>query len=143
MAQTICLAAIFIPTTGEEEVGKLIHVTGNPATGSFLEFKRNYDFRTTSRRHQLLPLAQVEDQYVADTPGAVAQDTTACGRLKSTATVVPPPGRGANPFNPTVFDFVEKLVEDGFVAFNSRTTLQSAPKSYEQLCSQIPFAHCL
>ncbi|KAF2461143.1 hypothetical protein BDY21DRAFT_273152, partial [Lineolata rhizophorae] len=78
MARTIYLAdfsngtkhaywAIWIPTKGEQYVGKLLHATGNPATRFFLEFKSNYDFRTTRRGYQILALTQVHDRYVADT----------------------------------------------------------------------------
>lgn len=94
--------AIWIPTAGQQDLGKLLHVTGNPATGFFLEFKRNYDLSATARTYQILSLAQVHDQYVADTPNAQGVDTTARDRLESTATVVAPPGRSANPFDPAV-----------------------------------------
>ncbi|KAF2864680.1 hypothetical protein BDV95DRAFT_655704 [Massariosphaeria phaeospora] len=128
MARTIYLAvfangskpahwAIWIPTSGGEFVGKLLHVTGNPATGFFLEFKRNYDLRTTTRGYQIVTLAQARDQDVTDTPGALSKDTTARDRFESTATVVRPPGRSANSFNPAalncqnwILDFVEKLI---------------------------------
>ncbi|KAK2797569.1 hypothetical protein FQN49_008988 [Arthroderma sp. PD_2] len=32
---------IFIPTTGMQGTGKIIHVVGSPATGFNLQFKRN------------------------------------------------------------------------------------------------------
>lgn len=35
--------SVFVPTGDTGTKGKIIHVTGNPATGFFLEFKRNYD----------------------------------------------------------------------------------------------------
>lgn len=96
--------AIFIPTPGTELAGKLIHVTGSTATGFYLEFKRRYNFATTTRRYQIVPLAQVNDQYIADTVGggAATADTTAHDRLESAATVVQPPGRSPNPFDPAV-----------------------------------------
>lgn len=96
--------AIFIPTSNMEHKGKLIHVTGSTATGFYLEFKRNYNFATTARQHQIVPLAQVNDQYIADTvgSGAATADTTARDRLESAATVVQPPSRSPNPFDPAV-----------------------------------------
>jgi len=95
--------AIFIPTSNMEHKGKLIHVTGSTATGFYLEFKRNYDFASTARRYQIVPLAQVNDQYIADTVGSGATtNTTAHDRLESVATVVQPPGRSPNPFDPAV-----------------------------------------
>jgi hypothetical protein len=96
--------AIFVPTGDAGKVGKLIHVTGTTATGFFLEFKRNYDFSVTQRKHQIIPLAQVNGQYIADTVdnGQPSADTIARDRLESIATVVPPPGRSPNPFDPSV-----------------------------------------
>ena len=95
--------ATWIPTRGEESIGKILHVTGNPATGFFLEFKRNYDFRTETRTYQKFILAELKDQYVTDVPGTEeSKDTTARDRLESEATVVIPPGRSANPFDPQV-----------------------------------------
>lgn len=94
--------AIWIPTAGQQDIGKLLHVTGNPATGFFLEFKRNYDLRTTRRGYRIVALAQVNDQYVTDTPNVHGVDTTARDRLESMATRVTPPGRSANPFDPAV-----------------------------------------
>lgn len=87
-----------------EQVGKIIHVTGNPATGFFLEFKRNYSFATTQQKYQLIPLAQVNDSLIADTVGngQLSEDIIARDRLESAATVVPPPGRSPNPFDPRV-----------------------------------------
>jgi hypothetical protein len=37
--------AIYIAQAGETDIGKLINVVGNPATGFFLEFKRNVDIK--------------------------------------------------------------------------------------------------
>ena len=61
--------AIFIPTGDVGQKGKIIHVTGNPATCFFLEFKRNYDYRSELRTYQIIPLGQVSDQSVRDTVG--------------------------------------------------------------------------
>ena len=96
--------AIFIPTPGMDHAGKLIHVTGSTATGFYLEFKRRYNFAATTRRYQIVPLAEVNDQYITDTvgSGAATGDTTAHDRLESAATVVQPPGRSPNPFDPAV-----------------------------------------
>lgn len=91
-------------TSGLQLQGKVIHVTGTTATGFFLEFKRNYDFITETRHYQLIPLADVDDRYISDTPekGELVHDTTARDRIESAATIVPPPGRSANPFSSTV-----------------------------------------
>jgi hypothetical protein len=96
--------SVFIPTGDSGDAGKIIHVTGNPATGFFLEFKRNYDFALTQRTFQRIPLGQVDDRHVTDTvgDGRGSQDTIARDRLESVATIVPPPGRSPNPFDPLV-----------------------------------------
>ncbi|KJF61534.1 uncharacterized protein CIMG_13727 [Coccidioides immitis RS] len=129
--------AVFIPTGDAGKVGKLIHVTGTTATGFFLEFKRNYDFSLTQRKHQLIPLAQVNAQYITDTVGTGQQsaDTTARDRLESVATIVLPPGRSANPFDPSapncqnwMRDYIQRLIAEGLVASGAGSVVQSAPR---------------
>ena len=82
----------------------MIHVTGTTATGFWLEFKRNYDLERTDRRHQLIPLAEIDERYVTNTVGNgdATVDTTTRDRLESAATVVQPPGRSPKPFDPSV-----------------------------------------
>jgi len=94
--------ALFIPTTNTPLSGKILHATGNTSTGFFLEFKRNFDFNTELRTYKLLPLAEVEDRLVRDTPGHEEEDTTARDRLESLATTVECPKGDVNPFNPEV-----------------------------------------
>jgi hypothetical protein len=79
-------------------------VTGTTATGFHLEFLRNYNFLSTLRRYQAIPLAQVNEKYIANTVGngKRSQDTIARDRLESAATVVPPPDPSPNPFDPSV-----------------------------------------
>ncbi|KAG2412376.1 hypothetical protein HFD88_009933 [Aspergillus terreus] len=96
--------SVFVPTGDKGETGKVIHVTGNPATGFFLQFKRNYDLATSEYSlYNLIPLSRVDDRYIKDTVGSgqPAEDTIARDRLESVATTVPPPGRSANPFDPS------------------------------------------
>jgi hypothetical protein len=150
MARTIYLAvfangpkpahwSIWIPTGGQGLKGKMIHVVGNPATGFFLEFKRNYDLQLTRTRYQIIQLGEVHDQVVADAAAnaTATRDTTARDRLESTATVVTPPIKSPNPFDPAapncqnwIFDFIEKLIADGFVDASVRAVLQDAPKRF-------------
>lgn len=96
--------AVFVPSGDAGKVGKLIHVTGTTATGFFREFKRNYDFSVTQRKHHIIPLAQVDERFITDTVGngQPGVDTTARDRLESAATVILPPGRSLNPFDPSV-----------------------------------------
>lgn len=95
--------AIWIPKPNTS-LGKLLQVDGNPATGFHLQFVRNCNIVTdTLSEYKLLPLAEVDDKYVADPVGTEKSiDTIARDRLESVATVVKPPGRSAKPFDPEV-----------------------------------------
>ncbi|KAF2690335.1 hypothetical protein K458DRAFT_413135 [Lentithecium fluviatile CBS 122367] len=129
--------SIWIPTRGQGSKGKMINVTGNPATGFYLQFKRNYDFDFTKTKHQIIELGQIHDQYVTDLDPALPStvDTTARDRLESVATTVPPPPKSANPFDTAapncqnwIFDFIEKLIADSVIDSSVRTILQNAPR---------------
>ncbi|OAX82367.1 hypothetical protein ACJ72_03284 [Emergomyces africanus] len=97
--------AIFVPEAGNPQnpqKGKLIHVTGNPVTGFFLQFKRNYDFTQTRTAHEIIPLTEIDERLVSNpqsTNAPPTNDTTARDQLESVATVVNPPGRSPNPFD--------------------------------------------
>ncbi|KAJ5081958.1 hypothetical protein N7532_011001 [Penicillium argentinense] len=122
--------------------------------GFFREFKRNYDFSATQRKHHIIPLAQVDERFITDTVGngQPSVDTTARDRLESTAIAIQPPGRSPNPFDPSVCsptltqasslnfcsdrapncqdwlrNYVNKLVEDGFIAGSAISVVQNAP----------------
>ncbi|KAB8250292.1 hypothetical protein BDV35DRAFT_389338 [Aspergillus flavus] len=110
--------SIFVPTlnsTGQQ--GKIIHVTGTTATGFFLEFKRNYDFATEDRKYQIMPLVDVEEQSVA--------------------TVVKPPGPSRELFGKDarncqhwMMEYVQKLVDEGFLAECAVEVLADAPRRF-------------
>lgn len=53
-------------------------------------------------KYQILTLATVDDRLAKDTNDEPTEDTIARDRLESAATVVQPPGRSANPFDPSV-----------------------------------------
>ncbi|KZF20178.1 hypothetical protein L228DRAFT_249855 [Xylona heveae TC161] len=129
--------AIWIPTGNAGAKGKLMHATGNPATGFFLEFRRNYDFEDETRRYKVIELAQVSDKYIADTVGngELINETTARDRFESAATTVAPPGKSPNPFDPKALNcqdwikaFVEKLIAMGYIDDGSTTVVQDAPR---------------
>lgn len=96
--------AIFVPSADSSTMGKFIHVTGNPATGFFLEFKRNYDIKNTDREHHIIPLAEVEERFITAMVADAKEerDTIARDRLESVANIVKPPPRSPNPFDPSV-----------------------------------------
>ena len=127
----------------------MIHVTGNTATGFWLEFKRNYDLERTDRRHQLIPLAQVDERYVTDTVGNgdATVDTTARDRLESAATVVQPPGRSPKPFDPSVRWFPNSI-KDTADTMNRLLTVKTGLKTMSKsLCLTVsltatPLQYC-
>ncbi|KAJ5964328.1 uncharacterized protein N7479_004204 [Penicillium vulpinum] len=134
--------AIFVPIKDQGLTGKLIHVTGNPATGFFLEFQRNHDIKAihedAQEPYQVLPVAQIGGRYIIDTPyegTTVVRDTTARDRLESAALSIPPPGRSPNPFDPSApncqnwaRDYINGLVQAGFIASSAIAVIESAPK---------------
>ncbi|KAJ5477843.1 hypothetical protein N7530_003352 [Penicillium desertorum] len=125
--------AVYIPTGDTGDVGKLIHVTGNPAQGFFLEFRRNYDFEAPPTK---LPTDSPSASGRSDTVGnKEIGDTIARDRFESVATTVQPPGRSPNPFDPSapncqnwLLDYIEKLVAEGYVPNSAISVVRNAPK---------------
>ncbi|OOO06057.1 hypothetical protein OAory_01017180 [Aspergillus oryzae] len=110
--------SIFVPTlnsTGQQ--GKIIHVTGTTATGFFLEFKRNYDFATEDRKYQIMPLVDVEERYVADTVGD--------GKMYRELF-----GKDARNCQHWMMEYVQKLVDEGFLAECAVEVLADAPRRF-------------
>lgn len=92
--------------------GKLINVTGNPATAFFLELCRGYDFDAMRAPEELVPLAEVRERSVADTSlagdgGGCCTDTIARDRMESVATGVRLPGRSEDVFGVKVCMYVQ------------------------------------
>ncbi|OJD16948.1 hypothetical protein AJ78_02930 [Emergomyces pasteurianus Ep9510] len=78
----------------------MIHVTGNAATGFHLEFRRNYNFSNTNTRHEIIPLAEINDNLASTSPNGsdlVTSDTTARDQLESIATVITPQAAAKTP----------------------------------------------
>ncbi|KAJ5161044.1 hypothetical protein N7492_006436 [Penicillium capsulatum] len=80
---------------------------------------------------------EVDERFITDTVGNghPGVDTTARDRLESVATVVQPPGRSPNPFDPSAPNcqdwlriYVQKLVEEGFIAGSAISVVQNAPR---------------
>ncbi|PLN85984.1 hypothetical protein BDW42DRAFT_190484 [Aspergillus taichungensis] len=120
--------AVFIPTGDAGMKGKIIHVIGNTATGFALEFKRNYDFDLTRQRYQLIPLAQVNSQYIRDTVGngQLSHDTIARDQLESAATMAPN-------CKDWMQDYVERLVAEGLVPSGAGLVVEGAPRLLPRL----------
>lgn len=96
--------AIFIPYLNEVTIGKVIHAVGTPFTGFGVEFKRNYDYATTGRRVEAMPLGEVSDDDVVDVrgDGALSIDITVHDRLEREARRVDAPVASRTPLDPSV-----------------------------------------
>ncbi|KAF2118705.1 hypothetical protein BDV96DRAFT_642883 [Lophiotrema nucula] len=106
MPRTVCLVifnsplfpahwGLWVPSTDQPSIGKLLHASGDAATGFEIAFERNYDLGATTRRHQVLQLAQVLDHYVVDVKGdgSRTKDQIAHDYLEEVALSVPAPAR--------------------------------------------------
>jgi len=50
---------LWIPSVGNPQIGKMVHVVGDVATGFEHQFKRNYSLITTTRRYDLSSLPKL------------------------------------------------------------------------------------
>ncbi|KAF2827132.1 hypothetical protein CC86DRAFT_466857 [Ophiobolus disseminans] len=130
---------------GDQNIGKLIHATGDARTGFQVAFKRNYDLGTTSRSYQLLPLAQVADQHVVDVKGdgSKGTDTIAHDYLEQVALSIPAPGRSLRSATSQgsrqrvdiqncqtwLRAVVAALVQNGVIAEGALQVVDNAPKN--------------
>ncbi|KAI1451420.1 hypothetical protein F4805DRAFT_103091 [Annulohypoxylon moriforme] len=96
--------SLWIPSPENPDVGKRIHAQGDVATGFELCFERNYDKGQTSRRHEILPLADVDSVHIIDTPGdgTRSTDQEPKDRLENIVLSVPTPGPSLLPFQSRV-----------------------------------------
>ncbi|KAF2635919.1 hypothetical protein P280DRAFT_461099, partial [Massarina eburnea CBS 473.64] len=80
MARTIHLAifnspifpahwALWIPHLDTANIGKLLEADGDAANSFEICFHRNYDLGGDSRRHQILPPGEVDDDLLVDVKG--------------------------------------------------------------------------
>ena len=94
--------SLFIPLTTNPRTGKIIHAVGTPFTGYGLVFKRNYDLDTEDRRYSIIPLCEISDEYVLDTPGdgKLSEDVNPQDKLEVEAKKVDAPGVSKEPLKP-------------------------------------------
>ncbi|KAJ7288477.1 hypothetical protein C8J57DRAFT_517703 [Mycena rebaudengoi] len=87
--------ALWIPLPSDSDRGKRVHVTGDAAGGFAHEFSRNYRRSEDSRRHSVVLLGEVPDEWVVDdSPGPEnAVDTEPQDELERVALGVPAPGK--------------------------------------------------
>jgi len=137
---------IWIPYIANPSVGKVIHVTGDAASGFQHEFKRNYNLLTTGRAHKLTLLAKVSSRHVTDTlgDGLFSIDTIAVDDIERQALAIEAPGKslmsaGAKAnigrkveirnCQTWIWDLVSALVADGIFPESALNELQKAPKN--------------
>ena len=89
--------ALWVPTYENEtvgDVGKVIHVEGNPREGFSHEFKRSYDMSRTLRSRSIILLSWVDGSNIVDTPGdgSFTTDTTAADVIEEWALHTAAPG---------------------------------------------------
>ncbi|KAF2759115.1 hypothetical protein EJ05DRAFT_492585 [Pseudovirgaria hyperparasitica] len=133
--------AVFIPDNDfiDGKKGKIIHNTGNPATGFTLEFRRGADYTNTRKRYMFCTLAQVHSNYIRDVPvTAELNESTARDPLESVATTVPNIGRSPKPFDHThpetkncqdwIHNYIEALIAAGYISTAARDALANMPK---------------
>jgi len=86
---------LWIPSVGNPQIGKMVHVVGDVATGFEHQFKRNYSLITTTRRYDLVLLAKVDDKHVVDVPGngEGSSDKNPADDIERKALTVPAPGK--------------------------------------------------
>jgi len=84
---------LWIPSSNDPGVGKLLHAEGDAATGFDIVFKRNYALDSTTRKYTLLQVAEVSDQHVVDVTGdgSRGSDATAHDKLEQVLLGVPAP----------------------------------------------------
>lgn len=95
--------SLFLPTPPNESLGTRIHVTGSSLSGFTHEFVRSYDLSDESRAYKLLPLPDVDSEFVTDSGverGSCDQDNGAettnarpASELERIALEVPAPGK--------------------------------------------------
>ncbi|KAF4999989.1 hypothetical protein FDECE_11337 [Fusarium decemcellulare] len=60
---------LWIPSKDNTKIGKVIEAAGDVATGFDITFERNFNIGELTRTHELVELAQVDDDHIVDTLG--------------------------------------------------------------------------
>lgn len=138
--------ALWIPSRRDPAIGKRVHATGDARVGFEVEFDRNYNIEQTSRQHQLVHLAQVQDTFISDAScisGPLSSERQPCDKIEEVALSLPPPGpslvasssdkpRRRVPIKNCqtwLKDLVEMLVEEGVMENEARAIIEQAPKN--------------
>lgn len=86
--------ALFMPEIGSNNIGKLIHITGDPHSGFHLGFRRGFDIDAEAKLRDVhhIVIAEVEERLIRDVKGQ-GDDTTAHDRFEMAALDIYVPGR--------------------------------------------------
>ena len=89
--------ALFIPHAGSDDLGKVLHATGDQRSGFVHEFKRNYSALDTARRPKKYELGTVDAALVTDIIGdgdlvIDTEPTDARDEVERIALSIPAPG---------------------------------------------------
>ncbi|KAH7016841.1 hypothetical protein EDB80DRAFT_272929 [Ilyonectria destructans] len=115
--------ALWIPSRRDPAIGKRVHATGDARVGFEVEFDRNYNIEQTSRQHQLVHLAQVQDTFISDAScisGPLSSERQPCDKIEEVALSLPPPGPSLVASSSDVSSFLGRLWPAG----NSKITLK-------------------
>ncbi|KAI0111285.1 hypothetical protein GGR51DRAFT_72408 [Nemania sp. FL0031] len=137
--------AMWVPSEANQDIGKRIHIEGDVANGFKLSFNRNYNIKEDSRKKEVLRLAEVGADLIADTPGngLDSVDTESKDEVERVAADVPPPGpslvsaatrnRGTKVeirnCQTWLTEVVGKLHEEGIFDSNAVIVVNAAPKN--------------
>ncbi|KAK6496157.1 hypothetical protein TWF481_002181 [Arthrobotrys musiformis] len=139
--------ALYVPSAANENVGKVIHVTGSPLHGYTRQFRCNYDLGKTKSYYECISLGAVSPNGVrdvtkySDNKTSVDNPTTYTDNLEKVALQVPAPGRlaGFNPLRGTtpgngdcqywLDQYVRALVAEGILESSAVDALRNAPRT--------------
>ncbi|KAF8161523.1 hypothetical protein B0H34DRAFT_383221 [Crassisporium funariophilum] len=145
--------AMWIPKLANENMGKLLQVEGDPATGFEYDFQENYDLQVIIRSHELVKLADVDKKFAVDfLEGRDEEDGTdpvgairsmAMDEMTKVARRIPPPlpslksaGMASTPGKVEIKNcqtwmtqFVEELILANIFPEGARQVLAIAPKN--------------
>ncbi|KPM34172.1 hypothetical protein AK830_g12394 [Neonectria ditissima] len=102
--------------------GTVFHAVGSPFTGYSTEIKLNYSLEKTSRKHESILLASIDESQVR------------C--LERVSKSLPAPGISPTPLDPFAgancqdwaHDFIQALIDQGIIESSAMDILEAAPK---------------
>ncbi|EED84300.1 predicted protein [Postia placenta Mad-698-R] len=141
--------ALWVPSVADENIGTIIQVEGDPATGFHLEFQRYYDKSVEERKHALFEIADVEHRHVVDSDGLGDGkpfiETVAHDAIEEQAVLIDPPAKSLKSAGNEkqgrveikncqtwLTELVNALVAQGIFPESALTKLAMVPKATER-----------